>query len=62
LPLRKNMNAYQDVMGLTRLPDFAWEPAQMPSRKFSMVVTQVLFVLLAYTLLQAHLFLATANR
>ena len=29
----------------------------MPSRKFSMVVNQVLFVLLAYTLLQAHLFL-----
>ena len=29
----------------------------MPSRKFSLVVNQVLFVLLAYTLLQAHLFL-----
>ena len=29
----------------------------MPSRKFSMVVTQVLFVLPAYTLMQAHLFL-----
>ena len=34
-----------------------WDLAQMPSRQFSMVVTQVLFVLLAYTLLQAHLFL-----
>jgi hypothetical protein len=34
-----------------------WDLAHMPSRKFSMVVTQVLFVLLAYTLLQAHLFL-----
>jgi len=34
-----------------------WDLAQMPSRKFSMVVNQVLFVLLAYTLLQAHLFL-----
>ena len=29
----------------------------MPSRKFSLVVNQALFVLLAYTLLQAHLFL-----
>jgi len=34
-----------------------WDLAQMPSRKFSLVVNQVLFVLLAYTLLQAHLFL-----
>jgi hypothetical protein len=34
-----------------------WDLAHMPSRRFSMVVTQVLFVLLAYTLLQAHLFL-----
>ena len=34
-----------------------WDVARMPSCKFSMVVTQVLFVLLAYTLLQAHLFL-----
>jgi hypothetical protein len=34
-----------------------WDLAHMPSRQFSMVVTQVLFVLLAYTLLQAHLFL-----
>ena len=34
-----------------------WDLACMPSRKFSMVVNQVLFVLLAYTLLQAHLFL-----
>lgn len=31
--------------------------ARMPSCKFSMVVTQVLFVLLAYSLMQAHLFL-----
>ncbi len=29
----------------------------MSSRKFSLVVCQVLFVLLAYTLLQGHLFL-----
>ncbi len=28
VPLKKNMNAYQDVMGLTRLKDFAWEPYQ----------------------------------
>ena len=34
-----------------------WDLAQMPSRKFSLVANQVLFVLLAYTLLQAHLFL-----
>jgi len=34
-----------------------WDLARMPSRMFSMVVNQVLFVLLAYTLLQAHLFL-----
>ncbi len=34
-----------------------WDLASMPSRKFSLVVNQVLFVLLAYTLLQAHLFL-----
>jgi hypothetical protein len=34
----------------------------MPSRKFSMVVNQVLFVLLAYTLSQAHLFLRPASR
>jgi hypothetical protein len=26
VPLRKNMDAYQDVMGLMRLKDFAWEP------------------------------------
>jgi len=30
VPLRKNMNAYQDMMGLTRLKDFAWEPYQTP--------------------------------
>jgi len=34
-----------------------WDLASMPSRKFSLVVNQVLFVLLAYTLLQGHLFL-----
>jgi len=34
-----------------------WDVARMPSCKFSMVLTQVLFVLLAYTLMQAHLFL-----
>ena len=34
-----------------------WDLARMPSRKFSLVVCQVLFVLLAYTLLQGHLFL-----
>ena len=34
-----------------------WDLAHMPSRLFSMVANQVLFVLLAYTLLQAHLFL-----
>ena len=34
-----------------------WDLARMPSRKFSMVAGQVLFVLLAYTLLQGHLFL-----
>jgi hypothetical protein len=34
-----------------------WDLAHMPSRKFSLVVNQVLFVLLAYTLLQAHWFL-----
>jgi hypothetical protein len=33
VPLRKNMNAYQDVMGLTRLKDFAWEPYQTPRAK-----------------------------
>ena len=30
VPLKKNMNAYQDVMGLTRLKDFRWEPYQQP--------------------------------
>src|SRR5438034_1381983 len=30
IPLRKNMNAYEDVMGLTRLKDFAWEPYVTP--------------------------------
>ena len=29
-----------------------WDLARMPSRKFAMIVNQVLFVLLAYTLLQ----------
>src|SRR5947209_19188675 len=30
VPLKKNMNAYQDVMGLTRLKDFGLEPYQRP--------------------------------
>jgi hypothetical protein len=30
IPLRTNMNAYHDVMGLTRLKDFGWEPYQLP--------------------------------
>jgi hypothetical protein len=34
-----------------------WEIVRMTSCKFSLVLSQVLFVLLAYTLLQAHLFL-----
>ena len=34
-----------------------WDLARMSSTAFSLVVNQVLFVLLAYTLLQAHLFL-----
>ncbi len=34
-----------------------WDVARMPSCKFSMVLAQVLFVLLGYTLMQAHLFL-----
>jgi hypothetical protein len=33
VPLRKNMNAYQDTMGLTRLKDFAWEPYETPRAK-----------------------------
>ena len=33
VPLRKNMNAYQDMMGLTRLKDFVWEPYQAPCAK-----------------------------
>ena len=33
VPLRKNMNAYQDMMGLTRLKDFAWEPDETPRAK-----------------------------
>ena len=34
-----------------------WDLASMPSRKFTLVVNHVLFVLLAYTLMQGHLFL-----
>ncbi len=30
VPLKKNMNAYQDMLGLTRLKDFQWEPYQAP--------------------------------
>src|SRR5438552_11732540 len=33
VPLRKNMNASQDMMGLTRLKDFAWEPDETPRAK-----------------------------
>jgi len=32
-----------------------WDVLRLTSRKFSLIVTQVLFTLLAYTLLQAHL-------
>jgi len=39
-----------------------WDLARMPSCKFSMVVCQVLFVLLAYTLLQAICSCASARR
>ena len=34
-----------------------WDAAKQSSRKFSLIVAQVLFTLLAYTLLQAHLHL-----
>jgi hypothetical protein len=34
-----------------------WDITRMTSCQFSLVVSQVLFVLLAYTLLQSHLFL-----
>jgi len=34
-----------------------WDVLRLTSRKFSLIVTQVLFMLLAYTLLQAHLHL-----
>ena len=30
-PLKKNMDAYKDVIGLTRLKDFQWEPYHPPS-------------------------------
>jgi len=30
VPLRTNMDAYQDVMGLTRMEDFHWEPLALP--------------------------------
>src|SRR6266851_62826 len=30
VPLKKNMNAYQDILGLTRLKDFPWESYQPP--------------------------------
>ena len=39
-----------------------WDLARMHSRAFSLVVNQVLFVLLAYTLLQAHLLLRQRQR
>lgn len=31
IPLKTNMDAYQDVMGLTRLEDFHWEPFVLPA-------------------------------
>lgn len=31
IPLKTNMDAYQDVMGLTRLKDFHWEPLVLPA-------------------------------
>src|SRR6266849_5795419 len=31
VPLKRNMNAYQDMLGLTRLKDFQWEPYQAPT-------------------------------
>ena len=31
IPLKTNMDAYQDVMGLTRLKDFHWEPFVLPA-------------------------------
>ena len=31
IPLRTNMDAYQDVRGLTRLKDFPWEPCGLPA-------------------------------
>jgi len=34
IPLKTNMDAYQDVMGLTRLKDFGWEPYQLPVARF----------------------------
>jgi hypothetical protein len=30
VPLRSNMDAYEDAIGLTRLPDFQWEPYLHP--------------------------------
>lgn len=30
VPLRRNMDAYADAIGLTRLPGFQWEPYQRP--------------------------------
>jgi len=30
VPLRSNMDAYRDAIGLTRLPGFQWEPYQSP--------------------------------
>lgn len=34
IPLRTNMDAYHDAIGLTRLADFTWEPFQRPVREF----------------------------
>ena len=30
IPLRKNMDLYQDVLGLARAPDFVWQPYHKP--------------------------------
>ena len=30
LPLKTDLDAYHDVMGLTRRKDFGWEPYQLP--------------------------------
>jgi hypothetical protein len=34
IPLRTNMDAYHDALGLTRLKDSRWEPYQLPVARF----------------------------